>query len=194
MKMTRFLIKLSAFVVVALVYNSCRQEPPVGTAVNYNDSKRQEAIPTNKKTDGPSSNTHLNTGGLEWTTFDNLPDNKDNKKYLVDVYTDWCGWCKVMDKKTFTDTKVQEYLNENFHMIKFNAEQKDPITFKKRIYEWKPGGRYGYNALAEEFMGGRMSYPTMVYLDENMNTIRSIPGYKKPDQLLAELKAINDGL
>ncbi|MDA8693327.1 thioredoxin fold domain-containing protein [Saprospiraceae bacterium] len=191
--MTKLLIRLSAIAIIALVYSSCKQEAANDNTVNTSEPTRQQPIPTNKKTDGPSSDTHLNTGGLQWTTFDMLPNNKDNKKYFVDVYTDWCGWCKVMDKKTFTDTKVQEYLNDNFHLVKFNAEQKAPITFKDKIYEWQSGGRSGYNTLAKELMGGRMSYPTMVYLDENMNLIRSIPGYKKPDQLLAELKTINEG-
>ena len=136
---------------------------------------------------------HLDTGGLKWTTFDKIArsgENKGNKKYLVDVYTEWCGWCKVMDKKTFTDPKVQEYLRENFHIVKFDAEQKETVKFKEKDYKYIPGGRKGINQLALELLGNRMSYPTLVYLDENLNKITASPGYKKPDQLMKELKAI----
>ncbi len=192
--MTKTFIKLGLLAIAALVYSSCKQEASTNTDDASNKPTKQQAIPTNGHSNSSTDKNHLNTGGLQWTTFDMLPNNRDNKKYLVDVYTDWCGWCKVMDKKTFTDPKVQEYINENFHLIKFNAEQKAPVTFRDKVYEWSPEGRNGHNALAKELMGGRMSYPTMVYLDENLNTIRSIPGYKKPDQLLAELKAINEGL
>lgn len=131
-------------------------------------------------------------GGLEWLTMEQAGklSNADNKKYLVDVYTDWCGWCKVMDKKTFTDPKVQEYLDEKYHIVKFNAEQKEPIDFRGKTYEWMPAGRKGVNKLAMEIMNGRLSYPTLVYFDEDFNKLKVSPGYKKPDQLLAELKVL----
>lgn len=140
------------------------------------------------------SEEHLNTGGLMWTTFDKLAneDNSSKKKYLVDVYTEWCGWCKVMDKKTFTDPAIQKYLKKNFHIVKFDAERKNPVPFKGKQYEWVAGGRRGVNKLALELLGNRLSYPTLVYLDENMNKITSSPGYKTPEQLIQELKAIND--
>jgi thioredoxin-related protein len=140
------------------------------------------------------SEEHLNTGGLMWTTFDKLAkeNNSDNKKYLVDVYTEWCGWCKVMDKKTFTDPAIQKYLKKNFHIVKFDAERKNSVPFKGKQYEWVAGGRRGINQLALELLGSRLSYPTLVYLDENMNKITSSPGYKTPEQLIQELKAIND--
>jgi len=136
---------------------------------------------------------HLNTGGMQWTTFDKIAKsgkNKGNKKYLVDVYTEWCGWCKVMDKKTFTDPTIQKYLNDNFHIVKFDAEQKETVKFKDKEYEYVNSGKRGINKLAVELLGNRMSYPTLVYLDENLNKITASPGYKKPDQLIKELKAI----
>lgn len=138
---------------------------------------------------------HLNTGGLKWNTFDmidKMPENKGDKKYLIDVYTEWCGWCKVMDKKTFTDPGIQEYLRENFHIVKFDAERREPVPFNGKKYEFVSGGRRGINTLAIELLGNRMSYPTLVYLDENMNKITASPGYKTPEQLLAELKAISN--
>lgn len=139
-----------------------------------------------------TDDSHLVTGGMQWMTFDDVErmEESGGKKYLVDVYTDWCGWCKVMDRKTFTDPAVQKYLDENFHVVKFNAERKTSVPFKGTNYEWMGSGKKGINKLAIELLGSRMSYPTMVYLDENMNKIRSIPGYKKPDQLLADLQLI----
>ena len=135
---------------------------------------------------------HMKNGDLQWLTFEQAANmkNKGSKKYLVDVYTDWCGWCKTMDKRTFSDPEVQAYLNKNFHVIKFNAEQKEAVDFRGKKYEWQPAGRRGVNMLAMELLGSRLSYPTLVYLDENMNKIKSSPGFKKPDQLLSELRII----
>ncbi len=164
---------------------------PASGKTNHPNHKATSSI---KRDVGKPTINQLVTGDLTWTTFDDIAarDMKSNKKkFLVDVYTDWCGWCKVMDKKTFTDPEVIEYLEENFHVVKFNAESRSPVTFKGRKYEWQSGGRNGINQLAIELLGKRMSYPTMVYLDEDMNKIKSIPGFKKPLELLAELKSIN---
>lgn len=130
--------------------------------------------------------------GLSWYNIEDLEKMKNlsDKKVMIDMYTSWCGWCKVMDKKTFTNPEVIEYLNQNFVLVKFNAEQREPVTFKGETYEWMQAGRRGVNKLALKLMDGRMGYPTMVYLDGDLNKIKSIPGYKTPEQLLGDLKVL----
>ncbi len=129
--------------------------------------------------------------GLSWYKIEDLDKmNIGDKKVLVDMYTSWCGWCKVMDKKTFTDPEVVNYLNENFVLVKFNAERRDPVSFQGETYEWINAGRKGVNKLAMKMMNGRMAYPTIVYLDSNLEQITASPGYKKPDQLLQELRVL----
>lgn len=130
---------------------------------------------------------------LNWLTIEEaskIGSGNNDKKFLVDVYTDWCGWCKVMDKKTFTDPAVIKYLNENFYVVKFNAEQKEPAMFKGKKYEWTPMGRNGVNQLGVELLQGRLSYPTIVYLNSNLEPLAVRPGYKTPEQLLAELQML----
>jgi thioredoxin-related protein len=132
-------------------------------------------------------------GELTWLTIEEaseLGSKSNKKKFLVDVYTDWCGWCKVMDKKTFTDPELIKYLNENFHVVKFNAEQKEPVTFKGKTYTWEPMGRNGINTLGLELLQNRMSYPSLVYLNENLEPITVSPGYKEPAQLMSELQSL----
>ena len=165
------------------------------TQTETSENRTHPAVKQQNKTTNTAnaSNDHMKTGDLQWLTFEQAAQmkNKGSKKYLVDVYTDWCGWCKVMDKQTFTNPEVQKYLQDNFHVIKFNAEQKEAINFKGKKYEWLPAGRKGVNMLAMELLGSRLSYPTLVYLDENMNKIQSSPGFKKPDQLMNELRVIS---
>ncbi len=147
------------------------------------------AVPAASKT---TASAKASTGGLQWNSIDDLEKlaSKGDKKVMIDMYTSWCGWCKVMDKKTFTDPEVIAYLNDNYHVIKFNAEQKQPVTYKGKTYEWVNAGRKGVNMLAHEMLNGRLGYPSMVYLDENLNKIKVSPGYKTPDKLLAELKGM----
>ena len=126
---------------------------------------------------------------VKWYTLEEAEaaNKKNPKKMLIDVYTDWCGWCKVMDKQTFTDPEIIKYVNTNFYPVKFNAEIKETIKFNGKEYNWVSGGRRGYNQLALELLKGRLSYPSLVYLDENKNHIRVAPGFKKPEQLMPEL-------
>ncbi|MBK9257988.1 MAG: thioredoxin family protein [Saprospiraceae bacterium] len=132
-------------------------------------------------------------GELTWLTIaqlENMKDELGNKKVLIDVYTEWCGWCKVMDKKTFTDPGLIKYLNENFYVVKFDAEQKEPVTFKGTEYQWQAMGRNGINNLGLELLQGNMGYPSLVYMDSKLNSIRVSPGYKTPEQLMEELQSL----
>ena len=94
--------------------------------------------------------------------------------YFFDIYTVWCGWCKVMDKKTFTDPEVAKLLNDNFANVKFDAEQKENIQLNGKNYGWRAAGKRGINELAVELLGQRLSYPSFVILDENFKIIKVI--------------------
>jgi thioredoxin-related protein len=136
----------------------------------------------------------VNADAITWYSWQQAIElNKTApRKLLVDVYTDWCGWCKVMDKQTFPNDTIAEYLNKNFYCVKLNAEMRDSITFAGNTFIWispeKGGGRNGIHTLAYSLLDGQMSYPTIVYLSEKMERIVISPGYKKPEQLLPELK------
>ncbi|MEM6963675.1 MAG: DUF255 domain-containing protein [Bacteroidota bacterium] len=132
----------------------------------------------------------VNLNEIEWYTLEAAleANQKDGKKILIDVYTDWCGWCKVMDQKTFTNPEVIRYVNENFYAVKFDAEQRTPITYKGKKYEFLPGGRRGIHALAYELLDRNASYPSFVVLDENMNRLGIIKGYKKPKPFISALQ------
>ena len=126
---------------------------------------------------------------IKWVTWEEAHEmSKTNpKKIFVDVYTDWCGWCKKMDKTTFKDPSIVEYLNDNFYAVKFNAEQKDAIVFNEKTFEYMKAGRRGVHQLAYALLDGRMGYPAFVMLDESFARIMISPGYKKSNQLMKEL-------
>ena len=131
---------------------------------------------------------------ITWHTWQEVVElNKTApKKLLVDVYTDWCGWCKVMDKETFPNDTIADYLNKNFYCVKLNAEMRDSIQFAGNTFIWmspkQGGGRNGVHTLAYSLLDGQMSYPSIVYLSEKFERIVISPGYKKPAQLLPELR------
>jgi thioredoxin-related protein len=114
---------------------------------------------------------------IEWLTLEEAfaSNQKEPRKILIDVYTGWCGWCKVMDKKTFTNPAVIQYVNKTYYAVKLNAESKEPITIGDTKYEFDASNRSHEAAVA--LLQGKMSYPTIVYLDESFNMIQPISGY-----------------
>ena len=130
------------------------------------------------------------TAKIEWTDFEGAIDKnaKDKKLIFIDIYTGWCGWCKKMDQTTFVDPDVVEYMNEHFYAVKMDAESKDPIAFREVLYEHKMFNGKGYNELAVNLLGGRMSFPTFVILSKREVKIATINGYKNKSDLMVVLK------
>jgi thioredoxin-related protein len=127
---------------------------------------------------------------IEWLSWEEAVQRmeKEPKKMFIDVYTDWCGWCKKMDASTFVDPQVVTKMNEHFYAVKFNAEQRESVEYKDHTLQFRAdAGRRGVHELAYSLLDGRMSYPSFVYLDENQNRITISPGYKTGDAMLSEL-------
>ena len=128
------------------------------------------------------------TATLKWYTWEEAAElNKTApKKILVDVYTDWCGWCKRMDQSTFADSTVAAYVAANFYPVKLNAEQKADIQFNGYTFKYVADGKV--HELAYSLLDGKMQYPNFVYLNEKYERIMISPGYKEPKDILKELK------
>jgi len=133
---------------------------------------------------------------IDWITWEeavNLTADKSNtKKVFVDVYTDWCGWCKVMDKKTFSHPEVAKYMSKKYYMVKFNAEQSEEVEYKGVKFKFVPSGKKGYHELAAALLQGKLSYPTVVFLDEEMNMLSPVPGFQKPEMFYTIAKYFGD--
>ena len=131
-------------------------------------------------------------GKVKWLTFEQAVEKSktEKRKVFIDVYTDWCGWCKVMDKNTFNHDVIARYLNENFYAVKLNGEQKEDIIFRGTTFKFVAQGRNGYHELAAALLNGKLSYPTVVFLDENFDMLQPLAGYHKPDFFDVVLKYI----
>ena len=139
-----------------------------------------------------------NAQDVEWMSWDQAVEraqtDENPKKIFIDVYTDWCGWCKKMDKDTFQHPDVATYMADNFYMVKMDGEGKEPIEFKGQTYNYVPSGRKGYHEFAAALMQGRMSYPTTIFLDEEMNMLSPVPGYQKPEPFLNIARYFGDNI
>lgn len=140
----------------------------------------------------PGSAQVKSTAGAEainWISIEQLPDlaKADQKKVMVKVFTSYCGWCKKMDRETLQNPYIAQYINEHFYAVKLNAEQEEEIVFKDKKYRFVPltPPSRGYHELAAALMRGQLSYPTIVFLDENLELIQPIQGYKDPQMFEA---------
>lgn len=138
----------------------------------------------------------VNSQQINWMTMDEaLAAQKENpKKIFMDVYTTWCGPCKMLDKNTFSDKSVIEYVNKNYYAVKFNAEGNEPVTYQDFTYtnpRYQEGrkGRNSQHLLAHALKVN--AYPTVVFFKENGDLIQAVPGYRTPKQLEIFLKMIH---
>jgi thioredoxin-related protein len=127
---------------------------------------------------------------VNWITFEEaIAKNKENPKpILVDLYTDWCGWCKKMDKTTYKNEVIVKYINDNYYAVKMDGEGKEDIQFKGKTFKFVQKGRSKYHELAAAIMKGKMSYPTTAFFSSEMQLIQPVPGYlpeKKFETILA---------
>ncbi|MGA8854183.1 MAG: thioredoxin fold domain-containing protein, partial [Christiangramia sp.] len=130
---------------------------------------------------------------IKWMTMNEalVAQKKKPKKIFVDAYTNWCGPCKMLDKNTFSNKDVAEYINEHFYAVKFNAEGNETINFKDKVFT-NPGydpNRTGRNSVHQFASAmGVNAYPTMVFFSEEAGFLSPVKGYLTPQQLEIFLK------
>lgn len=124
---------------------------------------------------------------IDWRTWEEvqLASQKEPRKVFVDVYTDWCGWCKKMEQTTFQKRHIAQYINDNYYAVKFDAEYKKSISFQGKDYEFVNTGKKGYHELAAHITKGELRFPTIVILDEELNVIQPLQGFQ--DAMTLEL-------
>lgn len=147
------------------------------------------ASSTAAKINYPSSSENLH-----WLTIEEAQElNKSQpREMIVDVYTAWCGPCKMMDRMTFSNPEVIKKMHENYYAVKFDAESPTPIKFGDKEFAnpnhnpATPKNRRNSPHEFSRFLQVR-GYPSLVILNSDLTIKNSLVGFKQPDQLLAEL-------
>ena len=116
----------------------------------------------------------------------------ENKRVIIDVYTDWCGWCKKMDAEAYSNTEVKKIIEENFVVVKLDAEGSGKLKYNGKEYTEEQLSYY-----FEVF-----SFPTTIFLEPDgkvidfkydNTTMKSVPGYFTTDDFKKILNYIKDG-
>ncbi|MEP6712690.1 MAG: DUF255 domain-containing protein [Ferruginibacter sp.] len=133
----------------------------------------------------------FNTNGKEkinWITIEQLNEQyyKNPKPIVIDVYTNWCGWCKEMDRTTYKNDKLADYINQHYYAVKYNAESKDSVLFNRMMYKFND--HYQTNDLAMYFTFGKLEYPTTIFLSAIDARPAPLAGFLKPKEMEGPLK------
>jgi thioredoxin-related protein len=158
---------------------------------NFAQSKTKDK--TNKKPSTSQTNNNVEqvkevtpiiyTDRINWMSFQEALKKSaiDNKPILMDMYTDWCGYCKRMDATTFKDSALIAYVNEHFYAVKFDAETIDKITYRDSVYtnsSYIPGQKKTAHDLAAKLTGNHLVYPTLIFIVEDKKIIAPVPGFQ----------------
>lgn len=139
----------------------------------------------------PSDTTTPAFVGIKWMSLNEALEahRQEKKRIFLDVYTDWCGWCKEMDRNTFADPSVIAYMNAHFYSVKFNAENDDPVVLNGKEYRVVQAGNRTIHTLAYTLLNSRMRYPSYVVLDSELQSEALLIGYMPPASFLEKLKS-----
>lgn len=124
------------------------------------------------------------TKELKWYSFtEGLKiAEAEKKKVLIDVYTDWCEWCKKMDEEVYANSTVKKYIASKFILVKLNAESE-----KKHIFRGRE-----YSEMELSYIFGVEGFPTTIFIREDMQPITAVPGYFPADVFMKILTFIGD--
>lgn len=162
--MQKKILPVLTFIVILFLTESVFSQESVS---QQKDNKNKNAAKTDK---------------IKWYSFEEAYkiNKKKPRKIFIDVFTEWCGWCKKMDAETFTNPVIVKYMNKNFYCVKFDAERKDTLIIDGVTFvNPNPNGRRTTHQLAVELLKGKMSYPSYVFLNEKSQWLTVVPGYQQ---------------
>lgn len=138
-------------------------------------------------------------GNIKWLSFEEAVkmNKQEPKKFMVYVYSNNCGWCRKMENETFSDSVIVDYIKHHYYPVKINKNIKKKIHYDNRSFSFLPANPAnntgGYHELIAILLQGRLAFPSIAYMDEDMVYLGVDRGYKSVPSFLERLKLIGNG-
>ncbi len=126
----------------------------------------------------------VSSQSIEWLQWEEAFDRSqiEQRKFVVKIYTDYCSWCKKMDKTTYAHPEIADYISKNYYAVNLDALHKESINYDGQEYKYSRSiKRGGLHQLALKLCGDKVLLPTTVFLEEDGSVIQAIPGYQNKD-------------
>lgn len=179
-------ISMAGIIILAIVFYTCKKST-LQASINSPENRVSNFIDQDEASfEFVSANTYTefnDNSAVNWITFDEAYKKckKNPRPILVDIYTTWCGPCKMMSTQTFNNPGIAKYINDNFYAVKFDAESKDSVKFDKYVFvSTDAANPKAPHQFAASILDNQLAYPSIVFLSNQIQRLDVIKGFMPP--------------
>lgn len=174
---------MAGIIVLAIVFFTCKKSS-LQASIHSPENRVSNYIQQNNVVFSTTSeNTYTeftDKSAVNWISFEEayLKCKKNPRPIMVDVYTTWCGPCKMMSAQTFNHPQIAKYINDNFYAVKFDAETKDSVKFDKYTFVSSDiSNPKAPHQFAASILDNQLAYPSVVFLNNQIQRLDIIKGF-----------------
>lgn len=174
---------MAGIIVLAIVFFTCKKSS-LQASISSPENRVSNYIQQNNVVfSSVSENTYTeftDNSSVNWITFEEAyrKCKKNPRPIMVDVYTTWCGPCKMMSSQTFNHPQISKYINDNFYAVKFDAESKDSVKFDKYMFVSSDASNpKAPHQFASSILDNQLAYPSIVFLNNQIQRLDIIKGF-----------------
>jgi len=179
-------ISMAGIIILAIVFYTCKKST-LQASINSPENRVSNFIKEDETVFSKvSENTYTEfyeNSAINWITFDEAYKlcKKNPRPIMVDVYTTWCGPCKMMSAQTFNHPDIAKYINTNFYAVKFDAESKDSVKFDKYVFvSTDANNPKAPHQFAASILDNQLAYPSIVFLNNQIQRLDVLKGFMPP--------------
>jgi len=174
---------MAGIIVLAIVFFTCKKSSLQASIHSPENRVSNYIQPNNVVFSTASENTYVefnDQSSVNWISFEEAyaKCKKNPRPIMVDVYTTWCGPCKMMSNQTFNHPQISKYINDNFYAVKFDAETKDSVKFDKYTFVSSDASNpKAPHQFAASILDNQLAYPSIVFLNNQIQRLDIIKGF-----------------
>lgn len=176
-------ISMAGIIILAIVFYTCKKNT-LQASINSPENRvsnfiSQESSSYSLVSENTYTEFHENSL-VNWITFNEAYNKckKNPRPIMVDVFTTWCGPCKMMSAQTFNNPDIAKYINDNFYAVKFDAETKDSVKFDKYVFvSTDVTNPKAPHQFAASILDNQLAYPSIVFLNNQIQRLDVLKGF-----------------
>lgn len=179
-------ISMAGIIILAIVFYTCKKST-LQASINSPENRVSNFIDQDNSTfEFTSQNTYTEFSDhslVNWISFDEayIKCKKNPRPIIIDIYTTWCGPCKMMSSQTFNNPDIANYINTNFYAVKFDAESKDSVKFDNYVFvSTDPANSKAPHQFAASILDNQLAYPSIVFLNNQIQRLDILKGFMPP--------------